>query len=43
MPVLQLVNGILATLGPKHATAAQQVLPFSLHANSCFLMHPFRH
>ena len=25
MPALQLVNGILATLGPKHATAANQV------------------
>jgi nuclear pore complex protein Nup205 len=28
MPALQVVNGILATLGPKHATAANQALEF---------------
>lgn len=26
MPVLQVVHGILATLGPKHSTAAHQVI-----------------
>lgn len=28
MPVLQLVHGMLATLGPKHSTAAYQVAGF---------------
>lgn len=36
MPVLQLVGGMLAALGPKHSTAAQQVtfISFSTHTST---------
>lgn len=37
MPVLQLVGGMLATLGPKHSTAAHQVTSVPLFYSLIYL------